>query len=393
MKNPATNTKQFQLSFNFKIAYLLVLAGIATMVFKFQIPALKDRSIRDYLLAVFYLLMIVIIIRDFLSKIITTGNSIIQVTAFKKKEIAIDSIKGFRMEGNTIIIQSLDPSIAAITISGYNKLSGADDLLSWVKLNCKDLDQLQSQNEEIVQENAAGNNQSKQQLKTAKTIADLYNYISIAAAIILHFFYYNKIADTIKLLLPLLGLFIMLLSGHTIRFFPTRGKSISPGVSRAVLVSSFLLLYSAANLYSWVSLLPMLKYVAVIALGFFYIVYTRGRDTSLPFHLSGIVIVSVFALIYAAGAALTINCSFDNSAARPYQSTVIKKYKNAGQNPLRMVIAPWRQGYGESTIGVTEEVYYQREPGQTVEVFERDGLLGVHWFLVTMPVDSLVIPR
>lgn len=301
------------------------------------------------------------------------------------------------MEESTIVLEPIDASLATITISSYNTLSNADDLLIWVKANLKDLNQLQLNSEKnaLLQHSTLGDNppQRMQQLQYAKAVATVYNYAAVAASFILKFFYNNKIADSIKIAIPLLGLLLILLSGNTIRFFRSAGKSIYPGVSTGILLSSFLLLYSAAKGYNWLSLLPITLYVAVIAIVFVYISYTFGRDKSIAPHYSYFIILSVAALLYAAGAALTINCSFDNSVARPYQSKVITKYKTSGQNQLRMEITPWQPGYSQQQVAVPEEVYYQREPGQGVAVLEKAGLLGVHWFLVTMPLDSLVIPK
>ena len=343
-------------------------------------------------------LALLILSQAFRRRVIITGNSIIQVTLFKTKELPVDSIKGYRDMLGDMFIEPVDPTLPRIAIANYGSFTHSEDLRLWLKENFIDLSEtdLAREEQEFKEDGSHRHTpeQRMQQLKQAKVIATIYNIIGIVAPFVLMYFH-NNFAGCLRISLPLLGLFIILQSRKMIRFFPSSGKSIYPSVGMGIMLSSFLLLMYTVDYYDCVSLSPIWPYAVPLALSFAYVLYKKGwNDLVKPMKGQALFII-VTACIYAPSAIININCIFDASAAHSYYTKVLKKYITTGKGGRKhhtFRIASWQPGYHEKNVEISRSLYDARETGQTVEVFERNGLLGIHWFTVKMPEDNMIMP-
>ena len=88
-------------------------------------------------------------------------------------------------------------------------------------------------------------------------------------------------------------------------------------------------------------------------------------------------------MVYCYAGAYGVNCVFDNSIAKVYQTPVLDKHIYHGKHTsYHLIIAPWGHHYDKEDITVSQEQYEKTNPGQLVKVDVKDGLLGIPWYYV-----------
>lgn len=394
MNNPEIIDQEFKPSIGSKLFFILL--ALCLLVFAIYFSSLQWRGgIKDKLIALppMFFLSIFIIVQTCFKKLIITGDSIIYKTLFRTKVLAITAVEGFRSGVRYIKLEPATPGISAITFD-YSSFPQSEDILPWVRNHFTDLDAIDLAEEKRAFEECGDGltaEQKKRQLQNAGTVANAYNAISFITSFIA-VIARNAITDGIKLLIPIAGLAIMLFSRKMIRFVPAWGKSIYPAVGFGILMPSVFLFLNAADRYNWIGTVTMLINTTLLAMAFAWFVYKVGWNNLIRPKWTQAFFIGIVTFFFAFGAVTTINCSFDASQGKTYYSKILDKENgrdSAGAYYL-FTIAPWQNGYGERDVRVGSKLYYNREPSQTLEVIERNGLLGIHWFTVQVPEDNLI---
>lgn len=113
-----------------------------------------------------------------------------------------------------------------------------------------------------------------------------------------------------------------------------------------------------------------------------------------PVFISALITV-VASVVFAISAVLTINCSFDNSVAKIYKQVVLEKYtSNKKSKHYHLKIEPWEPYTKTQNVSVSRHFYQQLQAGQLVQVNQKEGLLGIGWYSLSIPdVDRYLIPE
>lgn len=88
--------------------------------------------------------------------------------------------------------------------------------------------------------------------------------------------------------------------------------------------------------------------------------------------------------IYSYAATYGINCVYDNSEPKVYQSKVMDKSISRGRRHTTyyLKVEPWGHHHDAEKISVAPSQYNSTEIGQTVTIDHKEGLLGIPWYYV-----------
>jgi hypothetical protein len=88
--------------------------------------------------------------------------------------------------------------------------------------------------------------------------------------------------------------------------------------------------------------------------------------------------------IYSYAATYGINCVFDNSVPKVYQSKVINKSISRSKHTTtyNLEVEAWGNHFDLEEISVARSQYETVEIGQTVSIDYKEGLLGIPWYYV-----------
>ena len=123
--------------------------------------------------------------------------------------------------------------------------------------------------------------------------------------------------------------------------------------------------------------------VAFIAVLFFlFITHKQIEDSNkdkLWIYLS--IIFSIF--IYSYSSIYAINCSFDNSVPKVYDSKIIDKHISRGRKGRKtyyVKVQPWGHHYESENMKVSRDEYESYYINESVKIDYKKGLLGISWY-------------
>ncbi len=393
MNNPELIEQEFTPTLNNKLLYVLLALIQLSFAFIFGYASVKNETtFKLVIIPVFSFFSVLMLLKAFSRRLIISGNSITHISFFRKKVLSINAIKGFRHRPRFFTLVPTSAGLPSITVD-YSDLTQSDYLLQWIKNNFTDLDAVDEAEEKLAFEQDSSGNmdaQKMKQLENAEMVASVYNVIS-AVTLFIALVSPGTITDGIKLLIPIAGLVIMLLSRKMIRFTPAWGKSIYPSVGFGILMPCVLLFLNMAIHYNWLDTGKLLIYSCLLAVAFGWFVYKVGWNKLVIPTWTQVFFIVLVAFFFAPGAVVTINCGFDTSKEQVYYSKVLEKHFTSGDGPnYHLVIAAWHAGDSGKKINVNNGLYAQAAENETIEIKERNGLLGIHWFVVNMPEDNLI---
>lgn len=95
----------------------------------------------------------------------------------------------------------------------------------------------------------------------------------------------------------------------------------------------------------------------------------------------GSIVFSFF--VYSYSAVIALNCTFDYSEPKEYQTEVIDKRisrSSKGRRTYYVKVKPWGHHYDAESITVSSQEYEQYQINDKVEVEYKEGLLGIPWY-------------
>lgn len=93
------------------------------------------------------------------------------------------------------------------------------------------------------------------------------------------------------------------------------------------------------------------------------------------------IIFSIF--IYSYSSITAINCSFDNSDPKIYETKIIDKYISKGRRGRRtyyVKVQPWGHHFDSENIKVSSSDYENYLINESVKIDYKKGLLGIPWY-------------
>ncbi|MES2112681.1 MAG: hypothetical protein V4577_28260 [Bacteroidota bacterium] len=338
-------------------------------------------------LALFLILLwifaILVIVSQIKNKVIISAERIAKISLWGNKELLTANVKGVRIEQKYIVIEPVSPQYDRIVINNYQDYSDNADLTAWLAENFTDQDSsdLKEQNEDLLSDASLGANEQERQAKlaAAKTIALVYNICGVAAGI-WGLFSDTQIALIVSLSFPLLGIAVMAVN-KLIKFMSNPKRSAYPYIIYGFMLNiMFIAGKSGArfNIYIYHNaFIPALAFALIMVT----LLIVTGINPNLP-KVSQYVIMTIFCSMYAFGSVLQINCAFDHSSPAQIQTVVYDKYTTYSKGKhynLKLAITAERAADSLNTE-VSAERYYKYNPGDTMQIYMRKGLLNIPWY-------------
>jgi hypothetical protein len=124
-----------------KISFLV---GLVSVVLYFAFILIKNWNVDStntiWLTLILVSVCILVFINTVKSKIIISDKSIRQINLFSKKELEFKNIRGFRINGRTIVVAPTAMVYPQLIVYNYVRIDGECTLLDWLEKNLKDLD-------------------------------------------------------------------------------------------------------------------------------------------------------------------------------------------------------------------------------------------------------------
>ena len=217
---------------------------------------------------------------------------------------------------------------------------------------------------------------------------DWLEYISIGLC--LWFVFYPRpyeILLSALLLLPFVGMFLNGLNKPSIASL----VEIDRNAKEEYDVADFI------DLPAWAILVRTLidyetdSYLTVIVVGtvafvaiclFLLVTHMQISDSNKDkWWIYGSIVFSFF--VYSYSAVIALNCTFDYSEPKEYQTEVIDKHiskSRKGRRTYYVKVKPLGHHYDAENISVSSEEYEQYQIHDKVEVEYNEGLLGIPWY-------------
>ncbi|SMB96159.1 hypothetical protein SAMN00120144_0551 [Hymenobacter roseosalivarius DSM 11622] len=321
------------------------------------------------------------------AKHIITTDMLIYAGIFRRKELPLANIKGYRIDQHYIRIfpdSAVDPKIQI----GYTSEDYAG-LQEWFADRYPDLDVLEQEQEaaQALEEHDLGRTPTERQetLKKARRTAKWLNIIGgiVAAWLLLRPQPYQW-AIAVGLVVPLLAMAALWIHQGAIRF-DEKKNSAYPGVTTAIIGPPLLLLMRVVLDFEVLDYRPLWPQAAVVAVIGILILLGGSRDFLFrdKSRISLLIATLFTAAIYGFAATLSYNCTFDEGQATIYEAKVLSKRTSSGKTTTYYLhVSPWGPRTSTDDVTVSRQYYQQVKVGKEIEIHSMPGQLNVPWFTV-----------
>jgi hypothetical protein len=168
----------------------------------------------------------------------------------------------------------------------------------------------------------------------------------------------------------------------------TDGATAYPNISVALFTSAGSLFFRSIfdfDIYDYSKLWPVLLPVGVI-FSLLTILTGRIHKEEGQKRLRALIQVQIFAFIFSYGSIVMLNCMHDTSDTQHYSTLVLDKWIHHTKMVIKnydLSLAPWGTVADTEPVSVPEVLYDRIEPGQKVNIYVKQGRLGIPWFVVT----------
>lgn len=376
------------------VIYIFAPLMIISFTYLLLMPFIdEDTSIEFlYFMGPVSLIMNVITILGFLDavkmRLAITNSTFRYRSALSNKELKFDEVRGFRVSDNYIIVEPSTSKKKAIKISVY--LESIDEIIGWLSDNFRDLqveNELKEEHDILTNDQFGINPEVRfRNLKVAKKVALVLNILSalvFAWTIFIKEPYEYCIIASIAL--PIISLLLVVLFKGLIRIDEKQGSKY-PSVFISILLSSAGLLLRAILDFNILEYDHIWRPVAIISIGFLLIILfvTGEMKLSKIKDVFSMAALLIFFFAYGYGAIVTTNCIYDKSEPGNYQVQVLEKRINEGKKvTYYLKVTPWAIRTEPNEVEVSEQLYDQKEIGDSVNVIVKSGSLVVPWFTVS----------
>jgi len=389
----STMETEYTTSTGYKVFYGIVSFLVLAIAF-FLFTTASGNALDIIFPALMLGLSILIIINLFKRKVVIRDTDIRYTWVFKNVSLAFTEIKGYRFLDKKIIMIEGQQAGKSIRIGNYDSLEDSDGLTGWIMGNFTDLDKsdLEEDKRQILQDRSIGATEEERErkLNNSRRIATIY---SVAGAVM--FFIaeimmstgsdksVNFLIQGILLVYPIIGILLMRFSSGLIVLYAKKSSahaSVFTGLffpSLTLVITSFLG-YHIINLHQLI--------VPAVAIGavMFIIMCLLGIKRTNPAFITQVIITLLFSAAYGLGSTASVNCVFDQSAPKVYNSTVTLQYISHGSKSTSyyLYLSEWGPDHLKEKISVPKSFYGQVSVGSVVKVDLKKGTLNIPWFYV-----------
>ncbi len=328
------------------------------------------------------------IIGTYKSKLIIYEDRIISISAFSKKELKLDEIKGYTVNDNYIVIEPNEEKKKKIRINKYT--GGYDELLVWLLQTFTDLEeQIKIEEKQVILDDKQYGltpDIRERNFQRAHRISKIINWIAgLTAAWILFFPIPYQYSIMVAMIIPIVALIMMKFSNGLIRLNQRQG-SVYPSVAYAFILPSCGLLVRATLDYDILDYSNAWPITIIITLSFLTVLLIRQKEITFK-KMSDYwttLSVALFLFAYSFGTVLHLNCYYDDSAAQYFTAKVLNKKTSSGKvTTYYLNLSTWGQQENADKVSVDKDLYDRIEIGDEVNIYLNDGKLGIPWIYVT----------
>jgi hypothetical protein len=320
------------------------------------------------------------------SRLIIDGTSITQEGVFRRKSLLLNDIKGYRKEKGYVFLVPKSNG-KALQVSNY--VENLTELKAWIEEKYPDADQLVVDDETkgILADEHFGvtEDERKYQLAQATQVSKVFNIIAIILPLWLLFYPTPyQLAWLLVLTLPPISLYIVWRYKGLVTVNDTK-KSAYPSMLAALLVSCLMVGVRALidyDVYLYNKVWPYTIGIAVALTTATWVIAYTGYQK----NINKKPILFVLALLFAGygyGATVFYNCHFDAAMPTVFTQQVTKMYTTSGKSTTYYITTgPWGRFPDEQNISVPKSLYNSLQAGDSVNIFLKQGKLGIPWYFV-----------
>jgi len=314
------------------------------------------------------------------------SDKIVEIGVYKKKEIILNNIDGFRILPTQYVNQV--QFIYKDTKKKKNialMMNDSNVFLQWLNSSLKNLDAEDYDKElkTILTNDKLGMTEEQREysFERAKKFASFLNILSIVS--ILWVFIWPEpyeIAIWAMVLFPLLPISSAKLFPGLIRFDESN-KSAYPSVASAFLMPGLALALRALldwNILSWQNFwVPF----AIITICLFFLLLWVFNELRNKYGYA--ILVLCFCAVYGYGTTVSLNGINDKSTSINYSAVIIYKHISTGKHTsYYLKLSPWGPRTTEKDVSVSKDLYNSVEIKDSIKVYEKKGALDIPWFFL-----------
>jgi len=219
-------------------------------------------------------------------------------------------------------------------------------------------------------------------VKGAEKFLKFLSWISWLSIVWLVFYPYPyDWAMSINLILPLITFAVW--CWFDIVSFSEPEKQINPILFTSFVIPSFGLALRSIIDFNLLNYSKIWIYGFLVALLLFGIIFFRIKGQNLKTKLQYLEAFSFFLFCYLYGCStiIPLNCWLDNSQPIDYSLEILDKRINSGDlDYYYFVLEPLSAESKELEAKISENLYDQKEIGDSVKISMQEGKLGIPWF-------------
>lgn len=373
--------------------FVLVIGGLAVVALSFYVGILPfirntEFSSKDIVLLLifgpFSALILFTTVYLLINKITIFDGYIVQRNIISEVKIDFSEIVGFVEIPNGGITLYTNNKKRKIEISmmmeNYYELTG------WVKgrfrrMNVKDI-----QNNKIFKESKDEFYKKENYLRREKarnTVKVLNILVTISALWTLFLPRPYELSIAVNAAFPIVALIVVQRYKGDI-YFDKYKSGIKPSVGLIIIAPSLAMLLRALSDYEIIYSNIFWVYLSALSLffiGIFVLLALKTKEYSR--NKTAFIILPICLILYSSGLILHANCTLDYSEPQRYETTVLGKRDlyGRGRTTYHLTVASWGQLKTESEITVSKNFYYSFIKGDSIFMYEREGVLGVKWYI------------
>lgn len=321
-------------------------------------------------------------------KFVIDNDKIFLISAFSKRTLMFNEIKGYRVTDKYLFIESNNENKKKIKISTY--IGKVNEITEWLSNNYSDLDIVQANQEklEILNNPEFGwtSEQREEKLNKAYKIAKTLNWTGGLIGIWTIFFpnpYEYSIIASIAF--PLICVIAVKYFNGLIRI-DRRNDTAYPTIFWALFVTSsgiFLRALLDFNIFDYTkawapSILIALAYITALTIGNKEFKFNKPKDCLI------IIGFSIFMFGYGYGSVITLNCLYDKSELETFNATIINKRINSGKSTTYYLeLTPWGPQKEIDEVSVSKDLFNKLEKNDEVKIYFLKGKFEIPWFEIT----------
>jgi hypothetical protein len=317
------------------------------------------------------------------SKLSIGEDSISFVSPFKRWEINLSEIRGYRIRDKFLLIEPLSKNQKRIDIRRSN--TGTAELLTLLESKYEDLDLVEKEegHKAILDNPRYGKSPElrKERLDDATAASKLINATGV---LILLLSFISRI-DKYMVALAIAAPFIFILVIRLYHGLISIGKSTNSAYPSIPFGLSAILVCLIAKCVHYKVLDHQNIWQPAFLVGTlvmaFLMLGNKNFSRSWQTRFMGILVIAICSYVYGFSTIVAVNCVYDHSTSRHYQTRVMDKWvRHSRGSRYNFKLARWRNAGGEEIISVSRQMYERLNIDDPMHIYVHRGLLQIPWY-------------